>query len=321
MSTAKNGRPTKVKPFSRTLYQHMTDPAGVAAVYHAFAISQVVMVGVIACFLPLELWGFFEYWRTTPTRKDLVMKRLRWSLMLNCLFVVVVESIVTFDALARGISLETCNVLAKLIACAYMFLLQKIKLVSKYSQDWGFNLLLWGMQYTLVLFIPGCIVLYGVVTEGKVSNEGRCMLVFPTWTFWSFSVANIALSTALIYLFASPLKRMVGTGLSTVQHELKSLYWRNLLASSFAVLFTSASVIIYGVMQHLANETLEDTYSAIGLLLMCWDSFVLAVCCRLTTFVWLPTRVRMCLRGEQDEAEEEAGESAAANLPNELGVA
>lgn len=210
-----------------------------------------------------------------------------------------------------------------------MFLLQKVKLVSRFNRDWGFNWLLWGVQLALVVFIPACVVLYGVLTEGKVSSEGRCMQVFPIWTFWSFSATNVVLSIVLIYLFAAPLQRMAGTGLSTVQHELKRLYWRNLLASSVAVLFTSASIIIYGVMQYLANERLEDKYSVIGLLIMCWDSLVLAVCCRLTTFVWLPTRVNACLRGgkgqeavqEEPAEEEEEAAQQGADPPNEPATA
>lgn len=95
----------------------MPDAAGLAGVYRAFAVSQIVMLGVIACFLPLELWGFAEYWRASRRRQDVIMKRLRWSLVLNGLLLVVVECIITFDALATGMSLETCNVLAKLITC------------------------------------------------------------------------------------------------------------------------------------------------------------------------------------------------------------
>lgn len=173
-----------------------------------------------------------------------------------------------------------------------MFLLQKVKLVSKFSRDRVFNLLLWGTQMALVVFIPGCVIMYGFVLEGKVTNEGRCIQLLPPWTFWAFSGANLVLSGVLIYLFAWPLRRMVNTGLSTVQHELRRLYWRNLLASSFAVVFTSAVVITYGVMQQLSLDRKEDEHAVLGLLIMSWDAIVLSACCRLTTFVWLPGRVR-----------------------------
>lgn len=281
------------------------------------------MLSLICPVLVVEVWGFVEYLRSGK-KETQVMRRLRWCLFLNIVFLVVTEALVMATATVVGVSPEACVAMAKSIAvlyilgtcAAYLFLLQRVKLVSRFSQDWVFNRLYWVMETGLMIGIPVCVSVYSWIADGKVTagswEEGgmRCRQVLPLWVFWSFSVLNLIISAALIYLFASPLRRMMNTGLSTMQSDLRRVYWRNLVIGSVAVLFTSVAVLTYGVLQYFAEQNNAPELSVVGLSLMSWDAFVLALCCRATTLVWLPEKARRLVAPtassrEDAEAEED----------------
>lgn len=90
-----------------------TDSGELQSVYRAFLISQFVILGLVACVLPLELWGFVEYWKTAAKRRDVIMRRLRWSLVLNGWLVAVIQIPLFLFAVLTGLSLYECQVLAK----------------------------------------------------------------------------------------------------------------------------------------------------------------------------------------------------------------
>ncbi|KAH9258171.1 hypothetical protein BASA81_003755 [Batrachochytrium salamandrivorans] len=298
--------------------------------YAGFATSQAVMLSLICVVLVVEVWGFAEYLHSRK-KESQVMRRLRWCLFLNIAFLAATEAIVLAAATLVGVPPEVCSAMAKSIAAsyicgtcaAYLFLLQRVKLVSRFSQDRVFNRLYWLMETGLIMGIPVCVSVYAWIADGEVSpglgeeGGGRCRQVLPLWVFWSFSILNLVISTALIYLFASPLRRMMNTGLSAMQVDLRRVYWRNLVIGSVAVLFTSIAVLTYGVLQYFAEQNNTPELSVVGLGVMSWDAFVLAMCCRATTLVWLPAKIRQLIAPTVDSGEEAEGADVEVQPPEE----
>lgn len=282
----------------------ITDSQALLDTYFGFEVSQLCMISIIAFFSPLEVWGFIEYLFASRPKSHKsntrIVKRLRISLMLNGFFTIVVESIVVVVTQIKDVSPPLCDFMAKAIAIiylfglvsGYLFLLQKVRLVSKFEHTKFYRNLLWGMEIALAMMAPTCFILYGIVTTGRTTAEGRCMQRFEQWTFWVFSVGNFALSSTLVYLFVTPLKKMADSEFSTTSKAFRRVYRKNVFFSVFSVLFTFAVVFTYGILHFLAEEWGMDEYNVIGLLIMSWDSFVLAACCRLTTNVWLPSIVQ-----------------------------
>lgn len=284
------------------------DSDAIVTTYQVFLIAQIVMVSLIYLVFPIEFIAFceYQYAQRLRARKDRIMGRLRWCLMLNALMVMIAETLVLNIAYQTGLQLWQCDTIAKStgivylfgVCFAYLFLLQKVKLVSKFLQDRTFHRVLWWVECIVMMLVPGCIPLYGYFVVGRITKEGRCIQTMPLWIFWSFSSANTVMSVALIYLFVTPLKRFANMQISAVQIELKRIYWWTMVVSSFAVVFTATVVLGYGLLHYFAEISNEHQLSVIGLCVMSWDGFVVAMCCRLTTFCWIPTRCRKCTEGD-----------------------
>lgn len=267
-----------------------------------FLISESFMAMVMCFILPLELWGFYEFYHSDEQKSKVVM-RMRISLILNNVFAIFLIAFAIADASIVGMSQPVCDFFARMIAFiyliglifAYLFLLQKVRLVSRFERDPLYIKMFWCTELALAAMMPMCIILYAIVTTGKLTPEGRCMQIDPQWTYWFFSVGNAFLSSMLIYLFSKPLWKMISLDNGTPDEYFRVLYRRNVFISSFAVLVTFSAVLGYGVLHYFAELHDRDDYNVIGMTLVGWDSFTLAICCRLTTVIWLPKSMQRCL--------------------------
>lgn len=155
----------------------------------------------------------------------------------------------------------------------------------------------------MLCFLPVLILVSGWIAGGKLTQENeRCMQILPMWSFILFGLGNLALSSALVYLFVMPLKANARgvVGVTSIQQELWRQYQRNSAISATAVILTFSIIVTYGFLQHYAQEEQRDELNVVGLSLMCWEILVLAICCRLTSLVWLPKKCR-CHRKTQDD--------------------
>lgn len=175
-------------------------------------------------------------------------------------------------------------------------------MVSKFSQNYVFTTMLRVTTVVLYVAIFAFIILMSNIITGRTTYEGRCMQILPPWSAWFFMACNVVLSITLIYLFVAPLRSMVNnTGLSTAQRELKTIYRRNMMISLFTVVFTTVTVNVYGAFAYFAEDEQRDELNVYGLIVITWDSFVLATCCRRVSMFWLPKLVYNCGRSRSQQ--------------------
>lgn len=283
-----------------TLYQGTDEE-----LFSQFQVSQIVLCFLLAVCLPLETVSFFGYMSRASKNRSVVL--LRVSLYCNGVCAAVTVAFVTSIAFSFDYSLTTCLALTKCTAgCyfmgvlfAYVFLLEKAKLVGKFEiGDATYRTVFKVARFGIAAMVPVCCTLVVALTEAELTPQGRCLQLIPVYLPWTFMAMNVPLSIALLYLFIYPIHKNVSMA-GPEQARMRRVYVNNAVISSMAVCLTFGLMVCYVTMHILANAHHVDRLYTLGLLILAWDVLVLFAATRLTTTIWLPDGIAARCRAKK----------------------
>ncbi|KAH9258359.1 hypothetical protein BASA81_003408 [Batrachochytrium salamandrivorans] len=276
--------------------------------FSQFQVSQVILSLILAICLPLETVSFFTYMNKPSKSRSVAL--LRISLFCNGVCAAVTVSLVTSIAFSYNYALITCQVIAKCTAgCyfmgvlfAYVFLLEKAKLVGKFEiGDATYRFVFKVAHFGIAAMVPVCCALVVALTEAKLTPQGRCLQLIPVYLPWTFIAMNVPLSIALLYLFIYPIHKNVSMA-GPEQARMRRVYANNAMISSLAVCLTFGLMVCYVTMHIFANAGHLDHLYTLGLLILAWDVLVLFAATRLTTVIWLPDSVAARCRAKKSSS-------------------
>jgi len=153
----------------------------------------------------------------------------------------------------------------------------------------------WGLLVFMPLF---AVPLSAVLNVGIISQEGICLqLLSHIWFPALFMVGNVGLSGALLYLFVTPLyshfKQSSGENKET-SLQIQRVIRKNMYLTCVMVAVTTINVILFcGFIKLALDDADQYDYllmaAHVGIII---DCFVMCLCSRMMTTIWLPARLK-----------------------------
>eukprot|EP00121_Abeoforma_whisleri_P016462 Awhi_evm2s15107 len=227
-------------------------------------------------------------------------KKLVFFLLLSNLFIAAVHFTNNLILVLVPISSKICSfyslgaaIYMSQMVTTYLLFLERAEKVNVAKSK--FYLLFCKLVKIAVYTIPVMIVLGFFFTHGLLYfKEQICIENSVLWLLILFTLLNVTLTLALLFIFLYPLRRLVKfEQKSSNTKRFTSMARLNLFCGLFSVLSTTTFIAV-ATWASLAGNTIETAHLN-WLYFICpvADMFVNSVCClSITHNVWLPTWVK-----------------------------